>query len=65
MHLLAILVGYRGSIQASTRFSRFYMLHGYEMPLPVCALDPTPPPPAGKLGQNCAGLATGYTPHLD
>ncbi|KAL0027752.1 hypothetical protein WJX77_002875 [Trebouxia sp. C0004] len=32
MHLPAILMGYRGSIQASTRFSPFYLLPGYEMP---------------------------------
>ncbi|DBA86911.1 TPA: hypothetical protein ACH3X2_005314 [Trebouxia sp. C0005] len=48
MHLQAILMGYRGSVQDSTRFSPFYLLHGYEVPLPTRALDPIPPPAEGK-----------------
>ncbi len=62
MHLPAILMGYRGSIQASTCFSRFYLLHGYEMPLPVRALHPIPPPADGKLGQTAQALLQAMEP---
>ncbi|DBB05630.1 TPA: hypothetical protein ACH3X1_012247 [Trebouxia sp. C0004] len=62
MHLPAILMGYRGSIQASTRFSPFYLLHGYEMPLPVRSLDPIPPPADGKLGQTVQALLQAMEP---
>ena len=62
MHLPAILMGYRGSIQASTCFSPFYLLHGYEMPLPVRALDPVPPPADRKLGQTAQALLQAMEP---
>ena len=62
MHLPANLMGYRGSIQASTRFSPFYLLHGYEMPLPVRSLDPIPPPACGQLGQTAQASLQGMRP---
>lgn len=61
-HLPTILMGYRGSIQASTRFSPFYLLHGYEMLLPVRALDPIPTPAGGMLGQTAQALLENMKP---
>ena len=47
LHIPTILLGYRASIQASTRFSPFFVLHGYEMPLPIRALNSIATPASG------------------
>ena len=43
-YISTILLGYRASVQASTQYSPIFLLHGYEMPLPVRALRPTAVP---------------------
>ena len=47
-YLSTVLLGYRASIQASTKFVPFLLLHGYEMPLPPKSLErPVPMPESG------------------
>ena len=60
--LPTILMGYRGSMQAATRYSPFYLLHGYEMPLPVRAVHPIPGPTEGALGQAAQALLQNLQP---
>ena len=61
-HLPTILMGYRGSTQASTCFSPFYLLHGYAMPLPVRALNAVPTPVCGQVGQIAGALLENMRP---
>ena len=46
-HLPTVLLGYRATIQASTRYTPFYLLHGREMTLPVQNLARIPAPDVG------------------
>ena len=47
VHLLTVLPGYRATIQASTKYTHFYLLHGREMALPSQNLERLPTPAAG------------------
>lgn len=62
MHLPSILLGYRASIQASTQYSLFFLLHGYEMPLPVKALHPIGPPTPGMLDPTAQSIVDNMVP---
>ena len=55
-YLPTILLGYRASIQASTLYSLFFLLHGYEMPLPVRALRQIPMPTADLLDPTAQSI---------
>ena len=62
MHVPSILLGYRASIQASTQYSPFFLLHGYEMPLPVKALHPIGSPTAGMLDPTAQSIVDNMVP---
>ena len=47
VHLPTVLLGYRATIQASTRYTPFYLLHGREMSLPIPNLARIPAPDVG------------------
>ena len=62
MHVPSIQEGYRASIQASTQYSPFFLLHGYEMPLPVKALHPIGPPTPGMLDPTAQSIVDNMGP---
>ena len=61
-YLCTILLGYRASIQASTKYSPFSLLHGYEMPRPVRALRPVPTLDGGDTGPTTQGIVDNMIP---
>lgn len=64
-HIPTILLGYRGSIQASTKFSPFYLMHGREMVLPVHNVHRLPAPEADTIEPTAEALVNNVQPLQD
>ena len=64
-HIPTILMGYRASIQASTHYSPFFLLHGREMVLPVHNLHRLPAPEADTIDPTAEALLNNVQPLQD
>ena len=61
-HIPTILMGYRASIQASTKFSPFFLLHGRDMILPLHNLHRLPAPEADTIEPTAEALLNNVQP---
>ena len=64
-HIATILMGYRASMQASTEYSPFFLLHGREMVLPVHNLHRLRAPEADSIDPTAETLVNNLQPLQD
>ena len=64
-HIPTILMGYRASMQASTQFSPFFLLHGRDMVLPLHNLHRLPAPEADSIEPTAEALLNNVQPLQD
>ena len=61
-HLPTVLLGYRATMQASTQYTPFFLLHGREMTLPIQNLVPIPAPSVGYEDPTAQALVDNLQP---